>query len=451
MKKNILLILFLLIYIPLYSQSYKWILVDSVIRGEATRLKYEAIKCFDSLNCIAAGNWNQSDPGVRLTTDGGLSWSQVLDDTTRYYYDSKGNKIITYKPAGLRNAVFPDSNNCILICDSGYYYHSTDFCKTWNRYQFPEKFWAHTIQFYNKNIGAIGVYRLIYLTTDGGETWETKYFDIPDSLQPMAFEDIFFPDSNTIICLVWKNNLNDYVIRSDDFGKTWQVYLNIPKRVGHIFFRDKYRGWAVGGTPLDPPSRYSQVILYTYDGGISWEVQLDSIPLIKPSYQLYRVYFYDDSLGIAIGYTQMTWLTTNGGKLWINDTNTYYPKMSDELIDVVYLTKTTLLGAGWLLGNIYKYTDEPLTVTEYNLSDGIIIYPNPASDEFRLKFHAPFETEVQLSVFDLLGNKVLSKIEQATEGTNENTINCETLPQGYYYVKININEIVETVPLVIIK
>jgi len=55
---------------------------------------------------------------------------------------------------------------------------------------------------------------------------------------------------------------------------------------------------------------------------------------------------------------------------------------------------------------------------------------------FRLRFHAPTETTVQLCVFDLLGNCVLSKALQSTEGTNEKTINCEKLPQGYYYVKI---------------
>jgi len=51
----------------------------------------------------------------------------------------------------------------------------------------------------------------------------------------------------------------------------------------------------------------------------------------------------------------------------------------------------------------------------------------------------------------LLGNCVLSQALQSTEGLNEKSLNCEKLPQGYYFVKININEIVVTVPLVIIK
>ena len=99
-----------------------------------------------------------------------------------------------------------------------------------------------------------------------------------------------------------------------------------------------------------------------------------------------------------------------------------------------------------------KLSDLGITdVKETEQNNGIKIEPNPASDEFRLRFNAPFETTVQLSVFDLLGNSVLSQILQSTEGTNEKNINCEKLPQGYYYVKININENVETIPLVIIK
>ena len=79
------------------------------------------------------------------------------------------------------------------------------------------------------------------------------------------------------------------------------------------------------------------------------------------------------------------------------------------------------------------------------------VVPNPASDVFRLKFSSPSAASVQINIFDLLGNKVLSQTEQCSEGTNEKNINCESLPSGWYYVKINLNENVETMPLVLVR
>ncbi|MBI5324419.1 MAG: T9SS type A sorting domain-containing protein [Ignavibacteriae bacterium] len=99
-----------------------------------------------------------------------------------------------------------------------------------------------------------------------------------------------------------------------------------------------------------------------------------------------------------------------------------------------------------------KLSDLGITdVKETEQTNEIKIIPNPASDEFRLKFHSPIETTVQLNVFDLIGNCVLSQTLKSSEGTNEKTINCEKLPQGYYFVKINMNEVVETIPIVILK
>ncbi|MBI5323702.1 MAG: T9SS type A sorting domain-containing protein [Ignavibacteriae bacterium] len=79
------------------------------------------------------------------------------------------------------------------------------------------------------------------------------------------------------------------------------------------------------------------------------------------------------------------------------------------------------------------------------------IYPNPASNDFNLKFNSPNETSFQIYILDNLGKEVFSRTEKAGQGTNEKIINCEKLASGNYFVKININEIVQTLPLLIIK
>ena len=87
----------------------------------------------------------------------------------------------------------------------------------------------------------------------------------------------------------------------------------------------------------------------------------------------------------------------------------------------------------------------PYSGIEYN------IFPNPASNEFSVRFYSPNETKVQITILNNLGKEVYSRLEQAGEGTNEKIIDSDKLASGNYFVKININNIEQTLPLVIVK
>ncbi|MFA6570621.1 MAG: T9SS type A sorting domain-containing protein [Bacteroidota bacterium] len=61
-----------------------------------------------------------------------------------------------------------------------------------------------------------------------------------------------------------------------------------------------------------------------------------------------------------------------------------------------------------------------------------------------MKFKSDVETQVKLSIYDCLGNEVLSLSEPCLAGANEKTIDCSRLATGYYLVKVRCGASVQT-------
>lgn len=76
-------------------------------------------------------------------------------------------------------------------------------------------------------------------------------------------------------------------------------------------------------------------------------------------------------------------------------------------------------------------TDEPEL-----LPDQILLYPNPARDQFRLQLPAPLEDRAQLSLFDGRGSLVQRGIMAI--GEREHTVEVGQLPKGLYFVQLRI-------------
>ena len=76
-------------------------------------------------------------------------------------------------------------------------------------------------------------------------------------------------------------------------------------------------------------------------------------------------------------------------------------------------------------------TDEPEL-----LPDQILLYPNPARDQFRLQLPAPLEDRAQLSLFDGRGSLVQRGIMAI--GEREHTVEVGQLPKGLYFVQLQI-------------
>jgi len=69
----------------------------------------------------------------------------------------------------------------------------------------------------------------------------------------------------------------------------------------------------------------------------------------------------------------------------------------------------------------------------------VTIYPNPGSDIFYIRFHDLTQSEIHVKVYNIMGETVLSKMEEMS-GKNELQLNLGKLSSGYYILELSDKE-----------
>ncbi len=108
-----------------------------------------------------------------------------------------------------------------------------------------------------------------------------------------------------------------HVLISDDQGITWSQ-KTVPTRtlLTNVFFLNDTNGWAVG---------YDQTILFTGDGGDSWQLQYVGEVDDQP---LFDIWFADENHGFAVGAYALYLVTDDGGQSW--QPASFDPDFGDE-------------------------------------------------------------------------------------------------------------------------
>jgi hypothetical protein len=79
-------------------------------------------------------------------------------------------------------------------------------------------------------------------------------------------------------------------------------------------------------------------------------------------------------------------------------------------------------------------------------------YPNPFNPITTIKYSVPQSTKVVIKVFDVLGNKIETLVnEEKPVGTYELTWYAENLPSGIYFYRLQAGDFIETKKMVFIK
>ena len=73
----------------------------------------------------------------------------------------------------------------------------------------------------------------------------------------------------------------------------------------------------------------------------------------------------------------------------------------------------------------------------------MVLYPNPAQDLVTLEFTSPKEGTVNLGVYNLVGQKMISQVQSVREGENMISINTSTLPKGVYLFELERSGVIE--------
>jgi len=79
-------------------------------------------------------------------------------------------------------------------------------------------------------------------------------------------------------------------------------------------------------------------------------------------------------------------------------------------------------------------------------------YPNPFNPTTKIRFDVPKSGNVEISVYDMLGRKVTSLVDQKLRsGTFETEWNASDYPSGVYYYKLTTDGVSETKKMVLLK
>jgi hypothetical protein len=86
---------------------------------------------------------------------------------------------------------------------------------------------------------------------------------------------------------------------------------------------------------------------------------------------------------------------------------------------------------------------------DYNLSQN---YPNPFNPSTKIKYSIPQLSQVQIKVFDLLGNEIETLInKEKPAGTYEITWGAENLASGVYIYQLRAGDFVQTNKMLLLK
>jgi len=79
---------------------------------------------------------------------------------------------------------------------------------------------------------------------------------------------------------------------------------------------------------------------------------------------------------------------------------------------------------------------------EFHLSQN---YPNPFKDKTKIKYCIPYKTKVNITVFDPMGNKIETLVDEDKEaGTYEAEFNASELLSGVCFYQMKAEDFIET-------
>ena len=347
----------------------------------------------------------------------------------------------------------------------------------------------------------------VYKSTDNGFNWMQVYFnniyEVCNTLYPVA-NNIFLGSMMS----------NPYypcggVHRSTDEGSTWvELTAGLPIRpdiraytfngsflltasYGQVFRSSDYGEnweWAMNGLPSYPQvsklnvnstsvfmgSRGGYGIYRSLDNGLSWEAVNNGLPAKVAIGALGKFagnVFAGTTDGVDIPYAYGIFISSDNGDNWIgiNDGLPEYTNVRSITNNDTFIFLGTKFEGGLQLGGIWYrpltelITDVKAEVSElqeeFYLSQN---YPNPFNPITTISFSIPQSQNMELKVFDVLGNEIATllneyreagehKIRFSATGGSAFGGDAYSLPSGIYFYKLIAGDFIQTKKMLLIK
>lgn len=317
-----------------YITNYSFKLFKSVNKGKSwayvSMLNQFNVETLHFLNSTCAYVCHPN--GIFKTTNGGLSWQQIYNETTsanvtclRFYdtlrgvayregygilrtYDGGVNWTLSNEVTDKINSIFYiDSLNLYAAGQYGVVYKSTNGGVNWTWVSPTVRIDPYDIYsqyYFNKDYGIVtGNIGRILKTRDGGKNWEWH------SPTYTGISGLCFADSLTGYAAAYTK-----LYKTTDGGKNWELLNYSPNLYQGVFtylrFTSKDTGFAA--------SAYYPEIHYTTDGGKSWSIY--NFPnAVNFNYTPSFSFYSKDSGYVTLNGDSFNGLfkTKDGGKSWI--------------------------------------------------------------------------------------------------------------------------------------
>ncbi len=240
--------------------------------------------------------------------------------------------------------------------------------------------------------------KIVLHTSNGGATWRS--FDAFDSVHYQPEVQDFFANSATheVFSLCSDSSVVDYAYSSDD-GATWRLdstfgphlwrMANPASGILWAMIGQSGPGWTAADVEIFPPgdiqgapNDYCRKLGYSSDNGMTWAI--DSTTFIDDS--LEEIHFLD---------TRHGWIAS-----WSNDS---------------------------LFMWYYNAEENSVVNTELQISSGISIFPNPATNKIQIS-----SAEGDISILDPLGRNYPVK-------QTGNALDISSLPSGVYFIRDGVS------------
>jgi photosystem II stability/assembly factor-like uncharacterized protein len=234
------------------------------------------------------------------------------------------------------NAVFfADTKRGWIAGDGGFVSYTNDGGRSWTPQTLETKDAVNDVYFRNKEDGYIVAGNSIFSTGNSGQTWREirRYFasDFGGALPELYSVRFSSKKKGWVVGSISRGDVvvDSLVLYTDDGGTSWQRQrMPTKEELIHVDFVSEKRGWIVGD---------GGTILYTTDGGDTWTEQRSGTKAT-----LYHVDFRNDRVGWAVGKQGTILRTTDGGETWF----TIEPLVRNTLLSVQFVDENL----GWIVG-----------------------------------------------------------------------------------------------------
>jgi photosystem II stability/assembly factor-like uncharacterized protein len=396
------------------------------ISSEFTYCDLADVFFIDNQNGWVAGSYSSPgimpNPCIYNTNDGGLTWTfsnlpiegpgyinklfftdnqhgwslgmmiygvdQVLISTV----DGGENWEVQTSEIVANDIYFIDNTMGWIVGENGAIQKSEDGGWNWSHQQSGTDRNLNSVIFIDDEIGWVVGDSVILYTANGGGTW------VEQSSGIFPWNDVYFIDQQHGWVAGYHANLIvpgsfGKIMQTTDGGNNW-VELEGYNFSGltQIYFANMINGWVLS-SPLNWMGFPEDRILYTHDGGLTWDIQPTPTGSIQGGFS-----FINENEGWAVGSNGTILHTNNGGTSGV-----FKPQLQHS-----------------------NFTTN--------------FYPNPFTTSTAIEYELHQPEKVTLSIYNHLGQIVYQTQENQPQGSQQLIWNADGYSEGVYYYRLEVGD-----------